>query len=877
MGVAVADSPVIQLEEGKNLARLESMDGSPFPEPVSSTRWKQAIFELRRSAKVDPEWPNPRTLVSRQRKQSEWAEIPLMLLHAAYRRPDAIASDQAKEVFAVTSLRENIYHGSGLRFVVRHDNILTLGVPGIESMLLDAGDGNGFRPLRPDQALNVSYQGIGSKTLTLQVTLSDGRTLWSSTQLEVVAATTPDPDATWMVAATEPFDGSFGTGQAYIYLAEGHATLTNPVIVVEGFDIDNSIDWPVLYNLLNRENMLEDIRAAGYDAVVLDFTEAVDPIQRNAFVLTRLLEMVRSELAAEQSIALIGASMGGLVSRYALLWQEQQAIDSRIRNFISFDSPHGGANIPLGLQEWVDFFSGSSDEASFLKERLNAPASRQMLLYHLLSRSGTSANPDPLKTSLDLELTAMGAWPGTPRLVSIINGSGSMSGQGFNPGEQILQYEYDSPSVKITGNVWALPQSSDPQTTIFDGLTQIVFSSSSREVQIQNSVAWDNAPGGSRATMQQAADSAAPYGDIVALHDSHSFVPSVSALALQGAAPFYDIAGDPDLLESTPFDQVYFPVQNQEHIDVNAQNKAWFLSEIAREICSYSISPANSSFPVAGGSDSFAVIAETGCGWTPTKSVSWITLHSGADSGSGTVFYAVAPNTGNSSRTGTITVQGKTYSITQSDVDCSYSISPPSDLFAATGGSGSFAVTAPTGCGWAPAKSVSWITLNSGADSGNGTVSYTVAANKGSSSRSDLITVQDKSHSIEQQGIPTPAQTCNINTISGVTEDSVASHEACETLIVGPNVTAKDGASLKLSSGLDIELLPGFSVEPGASLDADICGHSLCETSPSPMPYGCHSCVDQICDTDPSCCYSGFDQACLDKVETVCGLTCESE
>jgi hypothetical protein len=119
------------------------------------------------------------------------------------------------------------------------------------------------------------------------------------------------------------------------------------------------------------------------------------------------------------------------------------------------------------------------------------------------------------------------------------------------------------------------------------------------------------------------------------------------------------------------------------------------------------------------------------------------------------------------------------------------------------------------------------------------------------------------------------ATTCNVNTVSGVVEIDAAILEACEILVVGPDVQAQDGASLLLSSGLEIWFLPGLSVEPGATLDADVCGHSLCATSPEPMPQGCHSCVVQICDIDLACCDTAYDQICVDKVETVCGLICE--
>ena len=54
--------------------------------------------------------------------------------------------------------------------------------------------------------------------------------------------------------------GAVASGLAYVYLAPGHATLENPAVVVEGFDLDDTMDWPVLYDLLNQENLIEDLR-----------------------------------------------------------------------------------------------------------------------------------------------------------------------------------------------------------------------------------------------------------------------------------------------------------------------------------------------------------------------------------------------------------------------------------------------------------------------------------------------------------------------------------------------------------------------------------------------------------------------------------------
>jgi len=117
--------------------------------------------------------------------------------------------------------------------------------------------------------------------------------------------------------------------------------------------------------------------------------------------------------------------------------------------------------------------------------------------------------------------------------------------------------------------------------------------------------------------------------------------------------------------------------------------------------------------------------------------------------------------------------------------------------------------------------------------------------------------------------------TCNINMVTGGTETSEIVHEACEILTLGPDFIAAYGANVSTNSGWDVEFLPGFTVEQGATLNANVCGQSLCMISSSPMPYGCHSCVSQICNIDPACCDTDFDQVCLGMVDTVCGLVCE--
>jgi hypothetical protein len=342
------------------------------------------------------------------------------------------------------------------------------------------------------------------------------------------------------------------------------------------------MNWEVLYEALNQENMIEDLRTLGFDAVVLDFTDATDYIQRNSFVAVELIEQVNAMLLPGADIAVVGASMGGLIGRYSLAYMEQNAIDHNARIFISFDGPQKGANIPLGIQYWVKLFAIESAEADTLLQALARPAPRQMLAYYLTDPPGTTGEADPLFWEFQADVAALGDYPANTRNVAVANGSGNMVNQGFAPGDQLILYEYNSLLVDIVGNVWAVPDSTTH--IILDGLINRIWPLPDDQlvVHVEGTDPYDGAPGGTRSTMVEMDTLEAPYGDIVALHDKHCFIPTISALDLDSDDLFFDIAGDPDLLIHTPFDTVYFPAVNEEHIEITPESKTWFISELQR-------------------------------------------------------------------------------------------------------------------------------------------------------------------------------------------------------------------------------------------------------------------------------------------------------
>jgi Zn-dependent metalloprotease len=82
--------------------------------------------------------------------------------------------------------------------------------------------------------------------------------------------------------------------------------------------------------------------------------------------------------------------------------------------------------------------------------------------------------------------------------------------------------------------------------------------------------------------------------------------------------------------------------------------------------CSFSISPTSASVAAGGATGSVSVTAGAGCNWTAVSNAAFITITAGASgTGSGTVSYSVASNASTASRTGTLTIAGQTFTVTQ--------------------------------------------------------------------------------------------------------------------------------------------------------------------------------------------------------------------
>ena len=173
-----------------------------------------------------------------------------------------------------------------------------------------------------------------------------------------------------------------------------------PIIVVIGFDPTNSFtssdlikDISYTYTASN-ENFYTTMQAAGYDFVFVTFTKNGDLIENNAMVLEQVIEKINTLKSGNNKSSIIGISMGGLIVRWALKDMEDNGIDHEVANYFSYDSPHQGANIPLGLQymvneiihdfQYTKYFKSYKDQLT----ALTSPAAQQMLVTYASYNNG---------------------------------------------------------------------------------------------------------------------------------------------------------------------------------------------------------------------------------------------------------------------------------------------------------------------------------------------------------------------------------------------------------------------------------------------------------------------------------------------------------
>lgn len=547
------------------------------------------------------------------------------------------------------SLLTNYLNNNKFKFII--DPELIINNTGIDIDRIDIDLGDGFNQIQFNEVYEFDFSGeIGKIICILKITLNDNTILFANFNFNYTDANStfvePDFDSE-LIISNIPFNppvcatintGLYGKARFYIKYAKNNVShqLIKPLIFVEGFDPEKSYDpihhrygeigWDVFTsggftfdgenkfpNLSELPNLLDLLRSSNndYDIVYVDFENGGDYIQKNGYALIKVIQELNSIKIGNEESVIIGTSMGGLISRFALSYMEKNNLPHCTRLWVSFDSPHNGANIPIGLQAGVNFFANFNAEAYEGMNQLNSPASLQMLLKHLGEvRQYPVINAVCYRDNLVNVLNQLG-FPEIPRKIALLNGSPTSNGvDNFGYSQDICNMKYSLLSKTLLQfNVNTQPQNVG---TIFLGVYSIrerLFFTTIRNNRIftclnNDCINYDGAPGGTNNTTGKfyqksieglyIEEGKRPTFEYLRNSGATTFIPTFSSIALYNNVsvnPFYDIVSNINseytTQAKTPFEAYAFDLNNSTtqgvnnpHVTPTSSNTTWLLNQL---------------------------------------------------------------------------------------------------------------------------------------------------------------------------------------------------------------------------------------------------------------------------------------------------------
>lgn len=587
----------------------------------------------------------------------------------------------------------------------------------VQSISLYGPDGKSLT-LLPGQSGNLELTGNPGDSLNLQLQLN-----WKEGGVTTVPAilgihnllplssTTTEKcfknDILWsgsslLFKGYDELTSSQGYGNYKIFYHQQGGSWTNcdehirkPIIIIDGFDpgdgraITSTFkngEWqPGIWDLLsygNDKHLGDELRLKGYDVIVLNFPNYQSPetgalrdggadyIERNAMVLVKLIQTVNAELqqnGSTEKIVVVGPSMGGQVARYALAYMEKQQnlgvanMDHNTRLYVSFDSPHKGANIPVAAQQalfYLGKYANQTDALDSYNGQLRTAAARQMLIEQIDGLNHTAAFHSTYYNALNSGgLANTNGWPVQLRKVALINGNAAgittngIANRIFHVNANTLAGTIKA----IDMNLYNMPDYNSSLETfngylkapawgfgVYNYLINIPdmpanMSGTSQDIYSGFAIAYglhtykgkfittnmnpngslDVAPGGTYSTIKILKDKIAESlkGQTTAstinwedIRISHCFIPSVSSLAFKNTGFNWSTAVNSRNLVCTgeiPFDNYYAPPANEEHVSLSEASAQWISEEIEKgqpncpQICKSTVQqPNNVSAPL---------------------------------------------------------------------------------------------------------------------------------------------------------------------------------------------------------------------------------------------------------------------------------------
>jgi len=390
----------------------------------------------------------------------------------------------------------NVFKSRNIKVALPQDLFLSNEYD-LTDIAVDFEDGNGFQSFEFGQEIPVSYTQNGSYTWKFRFKTPAGEWLSTRIPIEIDFPILIELPATSEFSIHSVLNGKHSAILRIKHIPGNDITITRPFIVAEGFDPATILypEYPqgdisyhdFVQSLIDAESddlsdLLRHANNAEYDIVYIDWVNGVGDIRKNAETLEMIINWVNDQKAAANSTeenVLMGQSMGGLVSKYALVKMEQKDDDHQVGLFIAHDSPFRGANVPPSVQfmtrhmlglymknplamvmgellmpfiaSFEDVDEDQADEKNILEQYVSpsialtlqdTPAAVQMNSYYVnLSGNPTTVFHDDWQNEFD----ALG-YPQQSRNIAISNGNMCAIDQGFTAGDYLLNIRKENSS-----------------------------------------------------------------------------------------------------------------------------------------------------------------------------------------------------------------------------------------------------------------------------------------------------------------------------------------------------------------------------------------------------------------------------------------------
>lgn len=295
-----------------------------------------------------------------------------------------------------------------------NQNFILIGSE-VSNLSIQIDIGNGFQPF-DDRNSEIVYDRQVDSSMAMALLNYQIGSQWFTDSLAFYLVEKGKGTQGSQNRGSDPFDytGTYdgdGTDYKYgiIYGCGNTEGVRRPIIFVPPYRPNlQPVTLKGYYKQHNVKALFHSLRLKGYDIIILKDKKGNESLQDAGKALLGFIRKINIDKKnnypnEDWENVVIGFSMGGQVSRYALMLGEKEHMNNgkahpHTRLYIPFDSPHHGVNIPIGCQAVIYELARTLNPLAMLHRIfLKDEASKDMGMHAIFNSSITNPTGNDYK------------------------------------------------------------------------------------------------------------------------------------------------------------------------------------------------------------------------------------------------------------------------------------------------------------------------------------------------------------------------------------------------------------------------------------------------------------------------------------------------